>query len=112
MTTASVPEGLIGPASTVQRKVHGHPCTAILASGSQVTIIFEAWYEKYLSCVPIQQVSGLAIWALRDTSYPYKGYVVVDMQFPRELMGKTETLSVLELVCPGLNASGSSDSRH
>ncbi|XP_062372262.1 retrovirus-related Pol polyprotein from transposon 412 isoform X1 [Sardina pilchardus] len=101
--TASFPEGLIGPPSTVQVKVNGHPCTAILDSGSQVTIIFEKWYEKHLSCVPIQPVTGLAIWGLSDTSYPYKGYVVVDMQFPKELVGKTETLSVLALICPGPN---------
>lgn len=90
--TAGFPEGLIGPPSTVQVKVNGHPCTAILDSGSQVTIIFEKWYEKHLSNVPIQPVSGLAIWGLSDTSYPYLGYVVVDMQFPKELVGKSESL--------------------
>ncbi|KAL2081551.1 hypothetical protein ACEWY4_023404 [Coilia grayii] len=102
-TAATFPEGLIGPPSTVQVKVNGHPCMAILDSGSQVTIIFEEWYEKHLSGVPIQPVSGLAIWGLSDTSYPYLGYVVVDMEFPKELTGKPETLSVLALICPGPN---------
>uniref|UniRef100_A0A3Q4AVM6 CCHC-type domain-containing protein n=1 Tax=Mola mola TaxID=94237 RepID=A0A3Q4AVM6_MOLML len=46
-STPPFPEGLIGPSSIVQVKVNGHPCTAILDSGSQVTIIFEKWYEKH-----------------------------------------------------------------
>ena len=100
-TTATFPKGLIGPSSTMQVKVNGHPCTAILDSGSQVTIIFEKWYEEHLWDVTIQPVSGLAIWGLSDNSYPYLGYVVVDMQFPKELDGKQETLSVLALICPG-----------
>ncbi|XP_048108990.1 uncharacterized protein LOC125300872 [Alosa alosa] len=102
-THAPLPKGLIGPPSTVQVRVNGNPCTAILDSGSQVTIIFQKFYEKHLSDIPIQPVSGLAIWGLSDTSYPYSGYIVVDMQFPKELTGKSETLSVLALICPGPN---------
>lgn len=103
--TASVafPTGLVGPISTVTLKVNGHPCTALLDSGSQVTIIFEKWYQEHLSHIPIQPVSGLAIWGLSDESYPYQGYIVVDVQFPKELTGTLETLSVLALVCPGPN---------
>ena len=102
-TNAPLPKGLIGPPSTMQVKANGHPCTAILDSGSQVTIIFQKFYEEHLSDIPIQPVSGLAIWGLSDTSYPYSGYIVVDMQFPKELTGKSETLSVLALICPGPN---------
>uniref|UniRef100_A0A3B4DH60 CCHC-type domain-containing protein n=1 Tax=Pygocentrus nattereri TaxID=42514 RepID=A0A3B4DH60_PYGNA len=99
--TVSVPEGLIGPTPTAQIRINGHPCTALLDSGSQVTIIFEDWYEQHLSYVPIHQVSGLAIWGLSSSSYPYRGYIVVDVQFPKEYTGAPETLSVLALVCPG-----------
>uniref|UniRef100_A0A3Q2QSS7 CCHC-type domain-containing protein n=1 Tax=Fundulus heteroclitus TaxID=8078 RepID=A0A3Q2QSS7_FUNHE len=38
--TSHLPEGLIGPLSTACVKVEGQPCTALLDSGSQVTIIF------------------------------------------------------------------------
>lgn len=34
-----LPKGLIGPASVVPLRVNGHPCEALLDSGSQVTII-------------------------------------------------------------------------
>ncbi|XP_076850337.1 uncharacterized protein LOC143500204 [Brachyhypopomus gauderio] len=101
MNITSVPEGLIGPSPTVTLQINGQPCSALLDSGSQVTIIFEDWYNQYLSYVPIQQVSGLAIWGLSESSYPYKGYVVVDVQFPKEFTGSIETLSVLALICPG-----------
>ncbi|KAJ8345313.1 hypothetical protein SKAU_G00295060 [Synaphobranchus kaupii] len=45
-------------------------------------------------------ISGLAIWGLSETCYPYKGYVVVDMEFPKDMCGVQETIAVLALVCP------------
>ncbi|KAL6481950.1 hypothetical protein MHYP_G00100300 [Metynnis hypsauchen] len=66
----------------------------------KVTIIFEKWFSEHLSHIPIQPVSGLAIWGLSEASYPYKGYVVVDLQFPQELSGVQDPISVLALICP------------
>jgi len=54
---AGIPEGLIGPPSIVPVKVNGYCCDALFDSGSQVTIIFESWYQAYLSDVPIRPVS-------------------------------------------------------
>lgn len=96
-----IPEGLIGPPSTVQLRVNGQPCSALLDSGSQVTIIFEKWYRKYLPEVPIHPVFGLAVWGLSDSSYPYIGYVVVNIEFLEKATGGSESLSVLALICPG-----------
>lgn len=50
-------------------------------SGSTVTIIFEQWYQKYLSHIPLHPISSLAIWGLGDSSYPYRGYVAVSVEF-------------------------------
>lgn len=95
-----IPQGLIGPSSIVPVKINGQQCDALLDSGSQVTIIFEEWYKLHLPHVAIQPVSGLAIWGLSDTNYPYLGYVVVDMEFPEKVLGVNETISVLALICP------------
>lgn len=96
----SLPVGLVGPILTINMKVNGQPCEALLDSGSQVTIIFESWYAKYLSSAPIQPLSGLSIWGLSTASYPYKGYVLVDVKFPASVMGVEENVSVLALICP------------
>lgn len=64
IASVAIPAGLVGPVSTVTLKVNGQPCTALLDSGSQVTIIFEKCYQKHLSHIPIHPVSGLAIWGL------------------------------------------------
>ncbi len=95
-----IPQGLIGPCSIIPVKINGQHCEALLDSGSQITIIFETWYKHHLPDIPIQPVSGLAIWGLSDTSYPYLGYVVVEMEFPEKVTGAKETLSVLALICP------------
>ena len=100
--STSIPDGLVGPPSLVKLKVSGQPCTALLDSGSQVTIIFEPWYQKYLSDIPIQPVSGLALWGFSESSlsYPYRGNVVVDLEYPAEILGTSQTVTVLALICP------------
>lgn len=95
-----LPAGLVGPSSTVEVKVNGQPCSALLDSGSQVTIVFEKWYLSHLPQVPLNHLDGLAIWGLSSSSYPYRGYIVVDVEFPQALMGSSELISVLALVCP------------
>ncbi|XP_007545199.2 paraneoplastic antigen Ma3 homolog, partial [Poecilia formosa] len=95
-----LPEGLIGPPSLEPLKINGQLCDALLDSGSRVSIIFESWYRRYLSDTPIHPVSKLDIWGLSESSYPYLGYVIVDMEFPKKVTGAPATLSVLALICP------------
>ncbi|KAK0136928.1 Paraneoplastic antigen Ma2 [Merluccius polli] len=94
------PEGLVGPSFIHTIKVNDVVCDALIDSGSNVTIIFESWYNKHLLDVPIKPLSGLGLWGLADTEYPYKGYVVVEMEFSEEITGVTGRVEVLALVCP------------
>lgn len=97
-----LPPGLVGPPSTAQVKVEGKACTALLDSGSQVTIIFDSWYSKHLAHVPLCPVNVLAIWGLSDydNSYPYRGYVQVELEFTGEGAVSKGPVAVLALVCP------------
>jgi len=70
-----IPRGLVGSVSNIPVKMNGWPCTALLDSGSQVTIVFEQWYSKYLSQVYFQPLTGLFIWGLNESSYPYSGII-------------------------------------
>ncbi|XP_034740281.1 zinc finger CCHC domain-containing protein 12-like [Etheostoma cragini] len=100
--TDHLPEGLVGPPSTACVKVEGRPCTALLDSGSQVTIIFDSWYAKHLTHIPIHPVSGLNLWGLSEaeSSYPYRGYIQVKLELPKKKPGKVRSVPVLALVCP------------
>ncbi|XP_071374846.1 paraneoplastic antigen Ma1 homolog [Centroberyx affinis] len=95
-----LPEGLVGPSMMTNVKIEGQPCRVLCDSGSRVTIIFESWYSRFLSHVPILPLTNLAIWGLSDTNYPYKGYVAVELGLPANSKGAEETVSVLALICP------------
>lgn len=95
-----IPEGLIGPPTIEPIKVNDLTCDALLDSGSTVTIIFEDWYKENLPHVAICPVSDLAVWGLADSDYPYRGYVVVQMEFPEDLTGVKGPVGVLALICP------------
>uniref|UniRef100_A0A8C7WVL3 Gypsy retrotransposon integrase-like protein 1 n=1 Tax=Oryzias sinensis TaxID=183150 RepID=A0A8C7WVL3_9TELE len=97
---ARLPTGLVGPSSICNIKVNDILCDALMDSGSNVTIIFEDWYQSHLPHVPIQPISKLSIWGLADSEYPYRGYVVVEMEFPEDMSGVKGPVSVLALICP------------
>ncbi|XP_057684821.1 uncharacterized protein LOC130911119 [Corythoichthys intestinalis] len=105
---SGIPEGLVGPPSLVTLKVNGHEGTALMDSGSQVTIIFDSWYQQHLADVPISPVEGLDLWglSLTDVSYPYRGYVVVDFEYPAEVFGTSQIVTVLALICPSPRVEG------
>lgn len=100
---SSLPEGLVGPPSTAQLRINGNPCTALMDSGSQVTIIFDCWYAKHLSHFQLNSVTGLAIWGLSESesSYPYKGYIQVELELPQKSKSRNgKSVPILALVCP------------
>ncbi|KAL6459408.1 hypothetical protein MHYP_G00328800 [Metynnis hypsauchen] len=104
-----LPRGLVGPLSTALVKVEGIKCIALIDSGSQVTIIFDSWYNRHLTHLPLHPLSGLAIWGLSgsDDSYPYRGYIQVELKLPKNMACSTEPITVLALVCPDPRCSDS-----
>ena len=94
-----LPEGLIGKPSFSPVKIEGHWCNALMDNGSTVTIVLEKWYRDHLSHIIIHPISSLCIWGLSDTSYPYRDYVAINMDFPNDGK-KARTHTVLALVCP------------
>lgn len=99
-SSSVLPEGLVGPSMMADVTIERQPCRALLDSGSRVTIIFESWYSRYIPNVPILPLADLAIWGLSDSTYPYKGYVTVELGFPPSSEGAEEAVSILALVCP------------
>lgn len=82
-----IPEGLVGPPFIHTIKVNDVSCDALINSGSNVTIIFESWYNEHLADVPITPLSRLGLWGLSDT------------EFPEEITGVSGHVEVLALIC-------------
>ncbi|XP_041963296.1 uncharacterized protein LOC121720890 [Alosa sapidissima] len=96
---SSLPEGLVGRPSFSKIIIEGQPCSALMDSGSTVTLVFESWYSKHLSHLPIHPISSLSLWGLSQSSYPYKGYIAMGVSFPDE-GEEAGSKIVLALVCP------------
>lgn len=56
--------------------------------------------RENLAGLPLHPVEGLALWDLSDSSYPYLGYLLVELGFLKTVVGVEETISVMALVCP------------
>lgn len=54
----------------------------------------------------IQSVSVFLLWALSESSasYPYHGYVVVEMEYPAEVLETSQTVTLLVLIWPSPRA--------
>lgn len=96
---ADVPQSLVGESSIGQVIIEGHACDALMDGGCNVSIIFEDYYNKHLSHLPLQPISSLELWGLSQTSYPYKGYIAAELQFPEDGL-QCDPKVVLVLVCP------------
>lgn len=104
---AGIPAGLIGPRAEVMVRIEGVECKAVLDTGSQVTIIFQSFYQQMLRHLPIQPLTGIGLCGLSMDEYPYQGYVIVHLEFPEEVAGVTEEVDTAALICP--DPKGTSD---
>lgn len=79
----------------------GVKCNCIIDSGSQVTIISQSFYARYLSHRQLFSTkTALDIEGAAGQKVPYIGYVEVDIQFPQEECGTDKCLHILALVSP------------
>lgn len=96
----TIPKGLIGPSSSVPVQIEGIYTKAVLDTGSQVTLLYRSFYDKYLTHLPLTSISALQIWGLSPADYPYDGYLSVKLEFRETDVGVKETIDALVLVCP------------
>lgn len=102
----TLPEGLVDPSSVVSVQIEGIYTKAILDSGSQVTLLYRSFYNRYLSHLPLTPISVLEIWGLSAADYPYDGYLSLKLEFLEADVGVTETIDALVLVCPDPGVKG------
>lgn len=96
----TIPEGLVGPSSAVPVQIEGIYAKAILDTGSQVTLLYRSFYNRYLTHLPLTPISALQIWGLSPADYPYDGYLSLKLEFLEADVGVTEIIDALVLVCP------------
>lgn len=102
----TIPEGLVGPSSAVPVQIEGIYAKAVLDTGSQVTLLYRSFYNRYLTHLPLTPISALQIWGLSPADCPYDGYLSLKLEFLEADVGVTETIDALVLVCPDPVVSG------
>ncbi len=90
----------MGPSSVLPIQVEGIYAKALLDSGSQVTLLYRSFYEKYLKHLPLIPIENLEIWGLSMQRYPYDGCLSLRLEFPGSVAGVAESIDALVLVCP------------
>lgn len=56
-----LPTGLVGPSSVVPVQIEGIYAKALLDSGSQITLLYRSFYDKYLTHLPLIPIGNLEI---------------------------------------------------
>lgn len=90
----------MGPSSVLPIQVEGIYAKALLDSGSQVTLLYRSFYDKYLKHLPLTPIENLEVWGLSMQRYPYDGCLSLRLEFPGSVAGVAESIDALVLVCP------------
>ena len=75
---------LIGPANETEVIIDGRKVSALLDTGSQITLISESYYKNHLSNYPLVPVDipNLKVKQAGGSFIPYLGMVIMDIKVP------------------------------
>ncbi len=91
----------VGKANECNAFIDGHPCRALLDTGSQVTSISESFYKGHLSHHMIQSVDKLLkVVGITGQAVQFLGYIEVDLKFPESESGTNTSQKAFVLVVP------------
>lgn len=91
--------GLVGPSTVVPVQIEGIYAKALLDSGSHISLLYRYFYNKYFTHLPLKPIKHLEMWGLSSEQYPYDGYLSLKLEFSGSVVGVTETIEALVLVC-------------
>ena len=93
-------EALVGPSCEVPVTVCGVTTTALLDSGSQVTVISESFYKQYLGNIELQELDfDLSVTGAGGQNVPYLGAISINCELPDNILGTKQPVRVAALVC-------------
>ena len=97
-TRPELPHGLVGGQPIVNVKLDQVPCSALLDTGSQVTIVSESFYKEHLSHKEVHPIDDLVITGAGGQQVPYLGYLVVELTVADDALGYNGNHTTLALV--------------
>lgn len=102
----NLPNGLIGSKCIDAVRIAGKTCNCLLDTGSQVTTVPWSFYQEHFSDQAIKPIADLLeVEGANGQSVPYKGFIELDITFPKELSETEITISTVALVVPDFHSS-------
>lgn len=87
-----IPPGIFGPPTETEIIINGKKIPALIDTGSTVSTISESFYNKELSqSVDMKTLDNiLQIECAGGTQLPYKGYIEVNLEIPKNISHTSE----------------------
>uniref|UniRef100_A0A8C5PGB1 CCHC-type domain-containing protein n=1 Tax=Leptobrachium leishanense TaxID=445787 RepID=A0A8C5PGB1_9ANUR len=73
----------IGPKSIIHLQIEGIYASALLDTGSQVTIIYRDFYDHHLSHIPLEPAGELQLWGVGSQAQSVQGCIRVTVTIPQ-----------------------------
>ncbi|CAH2299808.1 hypothetical protein XENTR_v90016230mg [Pelobates cultripes] len=90
----------IGPKSLIHVQVEGIHASALLDTGSQVTIIYRDFYERHLKHIPMEPAGEFQLWGVGSQAQPVEGCIKVTITIPQLNTGMICPMELEALICP------------
>ena len=100
-------DALVGPSCEIKVCINNIETSALLDSGSQVTVIAEHFYKTYLSHLPLRDLNfPFTVTGAGGHDVPYLGVTLIDCKLPDSVVGHgNSSCEVAALVCKDTNFS-------
>ncbi|CAH2330664.1 hypothetical protein XENTR_v90016230mg, partial [Pelobates cultripes] len=90
----------IGPKSLIHVQVEGIHASALLDTGSQVTIIYRDFYERNLKHIPMEPAGEFQLRGVGSQAQPVEGCIKVTITIPQLNTGMICPMELEALICP------------
>uniref|UniRef100_A0A8C5Q2D4 ribonuclease H n=1 Tax=Leptobrachium leishanense TaxID=445787 RepID=A0A8C5Q2D4_9ANUR len=90
----------VGPRSIIHVLINGIYASALLDTGSQVTIVYRSFYDQHLKHLPLLPTEEMQLWGMGDQVCKTDGSIKVAITIPQLNTGTEQSMELEAIICP------------